>query len=184
MSNKKLEAKTLFQEKRYQDAMKKFEEFLFDKPNDLDAKIGFILSDMAQENELDAKTLYDFYENARKQNIQSVNTLLEDLLKENFGTSNEEIDPLTNIINTELAEYVLYSDFLLLVEARGDFKRAFEDLIFSTKIVIDSKEDFVEFITNLLENGYTNTALNFLENAIVLYPHEEFFKKTLGQIEV
>jgi tetratricopeptide (TPR) repeat protein len=181
----KIVAKSLFKQRRYQDAMKKFESILSISPYDIEAKLGFLLCDMAQQRESDAKTLFEFYEESKKSNADDANALLDDLLKDDTVNLSDEIWSFDKLYRSdELKDYVEYRDFLALVESRGEFKRAFEDMIFSTKIVIDSKEDFIEFISKLLENGYTNTALNYLESAISLYPHEDFFQKTLGKLEV
>jgi len=181
----KIVAKSLFKQRKYQDAMKKFEMILSISPYDIEAKLGLLLCDMAQQRENDALILFEFYEESKKSNISQTNTLLDELLKDDAIKLSDESLNFDKIYRSEeLKDYVEYRDFLTFVESRGEFKRAFEDLIFSTKIVIDSKEDFIEFISKLLENGYTNTALNYLENAIALYPHEDFFQKTLGQLEV
>jgi len=181
----KVVAKLLFRQRKYQDAMKKFERILYISPYDIEAKLGLLLCDMAQERENDAKTLFEFYEESKKSNADDASVLLDDLLKDDTINLSDDIWSIDKLYRSdELKDYVEYKDFLVLVESRGDFKRAFEDMIFSTKIVIDSKEDFIEFISKLLENGYTNTALNYLESAISLYPHEVFFHKTLGKLEV
>ncbi|RUM67947.1 MAG: hypothetical protein DSZ06_00070 [Sulfurospirillum sp.] len=184
MKKLKIEAKEFFKNRKYKDAIKKFQAVLMEEPFDLEAKLGVMLCDMAETNEYEAKNLFEMYESAKDKNIGDIGILLEDILQEGDEQLFDEADELKKLYSDELKDYVEYRDFLTFVESRGEFKRAFEDLMFSAKIVIDSKEDFIEFISRLLENGYTNTALNYLENAIALYPHEDFFQKTLGQLEV
>ena len=55
-----------------------------------------------------------------------------------------------------------YSDFLRGVEEIG-FKKSFENIIFSTKLVINNKNDFLDFLEKLLENGYEEFILDYLE---------------------
>jgi len=165
--------------------MKKFSDILSVYPHDLEAKLGVLLCDMAFDREYEAKIIFHLYEESKNSNIKDVESLLGDLLREDYIQMKDEFGSIENLYKIdELSDYVEYRDFLVFVELRGGFKRAFEDLIFSTKIVIDSKDDFIEFISQLLENGYTNTALNYLESAVALYPNEDFFQKTLGQLEV
>ncbi len=60
-----------------------------------------------------------------------------------------------------------------LIEARGSFKEAFEDIMFSTKVIISRKEDFVDFLAKLIENGFVEISLNYLESAVTLFPNDE-----------
>ncbi len=46
---------------------------------------------------------------------------------------------------------------------RGSFRVAFEDIMFSTKVAIENKEDFYDFVTKLIDNGFENTAYTYLE---------------------
>jgi hypothetical protein len=83
----------------------------------------------------------------------------------------------------EIENGIEYKDFKNLIDDRESFKIALEDLLFSTKIIIHKKDDFIEFVTLLLNNGYTNVALNYLESALSLYPYEIFFQDALSQLE-
>ncbi len=78
---------------------------------------------------------------------------------------------------------IIYEDFLDLMNTKGSFKKAFEDIMFSTKIIIDEKDDFIDFVNLLIENDFKDMALNYVENALLYYPSELFFQKTLKQLE-
>ena len=41
----------------------------------------------------------------------------------------------------------------------------------------------MEFVSLLLENNYSNLALDYLESALSLFPHETFFQDRLKQLE-
>ena len=68
---------------------------------------------------------------------------------------------------------IKYEDFMALIESRGSFKEAFEDIMFSTKVIISKKEDFVDFLAKLIENGFIEMSLNYLESAVTLFPNDE-----------
>ena len=68
---------------------------------------------------------------------------------------------------------IKYEDFMSLIQSRGSFKEAFEDIMFSTKVIISKKEDFVDFLAKLIENGFVEISLNYLENAVTLFPNDE-----------
>ncbi|ARE79935.1 histidine kinase [Campylobacter helveticus] len=60
-----------------------------------------------------------------------------------------------------------YKDFLESVKRVG-FKKSFENIIFNTKLVIDDKKDFLDFLENLCKNGYKEAALDYMED---IFPH-------------
>jgi len=75
----------------------------------------------------------------------------------------ETPDPLK-----EQADYedgIRYEDFIQLVASRGDFKEAFEDIMFSTKVVITDKKEFIDFIKKLSTEGFNEMALAYLDAA-------------------
>jgi hypothetical protein len=65
---------------------------------------------------------------------------------------------------------ISYEDFQSIVSQRGDFKRAFEDIMFSTKVIISEKKDFINFLESLVSNGFDEIALNYLESASSIFP--------------
>ena len=76
--------------------------------------------------------------------------------------------PLKDRLDYENA--ISYDDFQKIVEKRGEFKRAFEDIMFSTKVVISDKKDFMNFLDSLVSNGFNEMALNYLESASAIFP--------------
>jgi tetratricopeptide (TPR) repeat protein len=173
-------AKNNFFKREYKKALLHFSLALKDEPYDLDAKIGVLLSDMAMEKEEEAMALFELYEVSRREGLEGVDSIIETLL------SDDEIEIITNqddAISQTYEDGIEYHDFIKLVASREDFQRALEDLMFSTRIIIHKKEDFIEFVNLLLENDYSNLALNYLETALSLFPHETFFHETLKQLE-
>jgi hypothetical protein len=68
-----------------------------------------------------------------------------------------------NLTTVNQLDAINYEDFQLLIKQRGSFKVAFEDIMFSTKVAIEKKEDFYDFVTKLIDNGFNNMAYNYLE---------------------
>ncbi len=173
-------AKNNFFKKEFKKALLNFSLALKDQPYDLDAKIGALLSDMAMEKEEEAMALFELYEASRAEGIEGINDVIASLLESNdFEIIRQEEDKN----NVQHEDGILYSDFLQLVDSRDNFQRALEDVMFSTRIIIYEREDFIEFVNLLLENHYSNIALSYLENALSLYPHETFFQETLEKLE-
>ncbi len=174
-------AKNNFFKREYKKALLNFSLALKDEPYDLDAKIGVLLSDMAMEKEEEAMALFELYEVSRHKGVEDIYEILETLLDSDRPDISENIK-LKNFENFENG--ITYKDFLYLVDDRESFQRALEDLMFSTRIIIEKKEDFIEFINLLLENNYSSLALSYLENALSLYPHESFFQERIRKLEI
>jgi len=73
----------------------------------------------------------------------------------------------------EYADGIRYSDFLTLVESRESFKKAFEDIMFSTKVVISDKDEFIDFVTKLSQEGFDEMALGYLDATSHLFGNDQ-----------
>lgn len=67
-------------------------------------------------------------------------------------------------IDIDKNDGILYKDFKELEKDIG-FKEAFEDLMFSSKIIFTNKNDFLYFVKNLVKFGYEDIAMNYFENS-------------------
>ncbi len=185
MQSSKDEAKEFFLDGEYKKASFNYSLVLNENPEDTEAKVGLTLCDLAEENELEAIELFELYQNARVESMDSTIDMIDSFFSDGefgFDISMEEVDDMKeNFIEYE--DGIEYKDFKNFIYDREDFIQALEDLMFSTKLIIQRKEDFVEFITLLLDNGYKNSALNYLESAMRLYPYESFFVESISKIE-
>ena len=168
-----------FYKKDYSLALFYFSLALQEDPESEDARLGAILTDMASEKETEAEALFEYYllskENG-KENIEDIINLV--------GSSAESI---YGLIEKKELQYAIdeengieYEDFKKLIKQRGSFKKAFEDIMFSTKVLISKKEDFVDFLEKLIDNGFTEMSLNYLESAINIFPND---KKLLNLVD-
>jgi hypothetical protein len=76
----------------------------------------------------------------------------------------------------------MYSEFKEIVEEDGDFRRIFENIMFSTRVIITEKDDFVDFLDKLMENNYHEMALSYLEGALAVHPNDEKLRKLLRRL--
>ena len=154
-------------------------------PFDKEAKIGALLSDMATEQEDEAIALFEYYETTKNLDQDNNDEIIEEITNGVDMSSDyiyQLLDGLEEYIIT-LEDGVEYKDFLQLCEDKDSFKKALEDIMFSTKIIIHKKDDFIDFVNLLIENNYRDLALNYIENALQYYPTEMFFQKKLKQLE-
>lgn len=165
-----------FYAKNFTEAMFQFSLALSVDPQSKEARIGAILCDMAIQNEEQAMALFEYYILTKENGAEDC----EDVMEEIINSVEEHSDKLAHLftesdlearINAENG--IKYEDFMNLIQSRGSFKEAFEDIMFSTKVIISKKEDFVDFLSKLIENGFVEMSLNYLESAITLFPNDE-----------
>jgi tetratricopeptide (TPR) repeat protein len=168
-------AKESFSKAKYKEAMQQFGIVLQSFPNSKEAYNGVILSEMAMSGEGGAEALFDYYEILQEEDSESADKIMNDILQ-NMDSSIESIsevlaEPLKNRLEYE--DGILYEDFKKLLNEGGDFKEIFENIMFSTKVIITQKEDFLNFLDSLIENNFIDMALSYLESAINVYPNDQ-----------
>ena len=130
-------AEAQFVNGEYRQSLQSYGLLLKDHPDLGEARVGVYLSDLGLESEDDAQALFDYYQVIKTEQddaVEVIDNLIHTL--DNSKNSLQEllIDPMR-----EQADYedgIRYEDFMQLVASRGSFKEAFEDIMFSTKVVI------------------------------------------------
>ncbi|HIP55184.1 MAG TPA: hypothetical protein EYH11_06900 [Sulfurimonas autotrophica] len=178
------QAKESFTKAEYKSALDKFAQVLQKDPNSKEAFNGVILSEMAMSGEEGAEALFDYYEILREEDKEQADLIMSEILESIDGSLEKlsEIfaEPLRNRL--EFEEGILYSDFQKILEEGGGFVETFENVMFSTRVVITSKEDFIDFLDKLIEHGFAQMALTYLENALTLYPDDRLLRKLLKKL--
>jgi len=189
------EAKKYFSQSDYKKALEKFATVLQNYPKSKEAYNGVILSEMALSGEGGAEALFDYYEILQSQDKENADEIMSEILENMDGT----LEQLSAIFSEPLKERleqedgVLYNDFKNILKANeNDFKKVFDNIMFSTKVIITKKEDFIEFLDILIENGYYDMAFNYLENALNIFPidkqlrqlFEKLSQKTQNKIDI
>ncbi|ANV97355.1 hypothetical protein BBW65_00305 [Helicobacter enhydrae] len=148
-------------------ALRLFTLQLYKSPNNNEAKMGAILCDLAFLNPDYAIALADYYF-----------TLLEDLpmtqaqerILKIIQSGDEKDNAISDAVfalnqdKIEGLEGISFEDFQAFIQTKSNFKEAFEDLIFSTKIIFADRTDIYAFLDLLIDYGYANLALDYLEN--------------------
>ena len=158
----------------YQNALISYGLILKDYPALDEAKIGVYLSDLGIESEEEAQALFDYYQVIKTEKENAVDII--DGLIDTLDSSKQYIHELLLNPVQEQVEYgdgIRYSDFLILIENRGSFKKAFEDIMFSTKVVITEKDEFIDFVTQLANEGFDEMALNYLDATTALFGDDQ-----------
>jgi hypothetical protein len=158
----------------YRKALRSYGLILKDYPTLEEAKIGVYLSDLGTESEEEAQALFDYYQmiKSEKENaVDIIDGLIESLDSSKHQLQELLVNPLQEQI--EYSDGIRYSDFLMLIENRGSFKKAFEDIMFSPKVVITDKDEFIDFVTQLANEGFDEMALNYLDATSSLFGDDQ-----------
>jgi len=178
------QAKESFSRAEYERALSKFAEVLQNYPNSKEAFNGVILSEMALSGEDGAEALFDYYEVLKEEDKEQADIVMSEILESMDGSlerlSELFAEPLRERL--EFEDGILYSDFKALIEEGGDFKEIFENIMFSTRVIITKKEDFIDFLEKLIANNFSDMALTYLENALSLYPTESVLRTLLKKL--
>ena len=178
------QAKDSFSRADYKNALQKFAEVLQNYPNSKEAYNGVILSEMALSGEVGAEALFDYYEILKDEDKEQADVIMGEIL-ENMDGSLERLSQIFAQPLRERLEFengILYSDFMQLLKEGREFKETFENIMFSTKVIITKKEDFLDFLDRLVEHNFVDMALNYLENALSIYPDDALLSKLLKKL--
>ena len=155
-------ANSLYASGKYLKAMQKYNELVSKYPDNEEFKLYILLCDIATENEEKSNMFYDYFTVAKIENLDNAIEYVKGMIKAYDGDV-EEITKLLQEISSmavESLDAIDYKDFLELVQSRGNFKEAFEDIMFSTKVAITSKDDFFDFVNKLIDNDFETSAYN------------------------
>ncbi len=148
----------------YNSAMTTYGLLLKENPTDIDAKIGAFLCDIGMENGDEAQALYDYYQIIKSEQDNASETMIN--LISTLDSTKDQIAQLLSPMVEDKIDYqdgISYRDFLQFVDNRGDFSKAFEDVMFSTKVILKGKEEYIDFISQLIDKGEDELAEQFLD---------------------
>ncbi len=167
-------AEKQFMNGNFEESMQSYGFVLNEFPEYGEAKVGVYLSDLGLENAENAQALFDYYQIIKKEKEDAVE-IIDNLIHALDNTSSvlQELllDPMREGI--EYNDGIRYEDFMTLVVSRGSFKQAFEDIMFSTKVIITNKKDFIDFVKRLANEGYESMALSYLDAASGIFGDDQ-----------
>ena len=157
-------AEEQFLKREYDNALKLNGLVLKDHPQLKDAKVGAYLCDMGLDSDEEAQALFSYYQAIKELN-DDADMIIDELMQAIYSTRVIVHDALSDTFDgIREGDGIGYGDFLELVRDKGSFKEAFEDIMFSTRVVIKSREEFIDFIKMLEKEGYDDVALRYLDN--------------------
>jgi len=149
---------------KYENALTTYGLLLKENPTNGAAKIGAYLCDIGMESEEEAQALFDYYQIIKEEtgDAEEVMTNLISTLDTTKGQLSELLNPIEERIEYE--DGIRYTDFLDFVDQRDDFATAFEDVMFSTRVILKGRDEYIEFISELMKRGEFKLAEEFLDS--------------------
>jgi tetratricopeptide (TPR) repeat protein len=169
---------------QYQNALRDYSLILKDHPDSKEAYNCAILADMAMSGESAGEALFDYYTILKNEESESADIIISEILETMDGTIEQLSTLFSETIKQRLAyeDGIMYNEFKELVREEKDFNRIFENIMFSTRVIITEKEDFVDFLDNLIDHGYQEMALSYLESALGVYPNDRQLRNLLRRL--
>lgn len=132
-----------------------------------------MLCNLAKDSPEEAKMLfeYSFSKDARNED-NSLNEILEVLESRGYEVDEE----------LEGQDAITYDDFKRLSDKNG-FKSTFENIMFSTRVMISNKDDFLEFVRDLIKNNFLEMGISYLESAAVMFGGDERIDELFAEVK-
>ena len=170
-------AHKLFEIGEYKEALNIYSQLLAIDPYNEEYKLYPVICDIAFEDAGRAVALFDFIQVEKSlNNLNFAIHYVKNAIKAYDGNTELMMKLIKDVAKsaTESLEAIDYKDFLNIVNQKGSFRRAFEDIMFSTRVAINSKEDLIDFINKLIEINFENAAYSYLDgfNHVLKYDED------------
>lgn len=178
-------AHSLFTQKKFKEALFNYSLLISNFPDNKEYPMYALFCDISIEDESKALSLFDYFSVLKKDGLDEAIEYIEDVIDAYDGDIEKMMGLLEEIAesNVNSLEAINYEDFNKTVEQRGSFKLAFEDIMFSTKVAINNREDFYDFVTKLIDNGFDNTAYNYLDGFNEYFNYDKEIVKLYKKLE-
>lgn len=177
------EANAFFLERKFEKALFIYSQLSSQFPKNREYPVYALFCDIATEDVEKAISLFDYFSIAKEEDMETALEYVEDVINAYDGDMDKMLEILSELSESTVdsLDAIKYEDFKKLIESRGSFRVAFEDIMFSTKVAIESKEDFLDFVDKLIENDFNNTAYSYLDGFNDYFAYdtkiEELYKK-------
>ncbi|MDD5406435.1 MAG: hypothetical protein PHE73_05810 [Sulfurovaceae bacterium] len=167
------QAEALFLKGEYKSALQTYGILLKEFPKLDEARMGIYLSDLGMESDDEAQALFDYYYSIKDKQEDAIG-IINEIIESLDASKNTLQEIISNHMSSQLElDGISYSDFKSLINTRGDFKKTFEDIMFSTKVVITTKEELVDFIKELKNGGFDEMALKYIDESASLFANDQ-----------
>ena len=179
------EANSFFTQRKFEKALFLYSQLSSEFPDNKEYQIYALFCDIASEDEEKAMSLYDYFVVVKDENLEVAIRYVEDVINAYDGDIDKMMEILKEVSSStiESLDAIRYEDFKKLIESRGSFRIAFEDIMFSTKVAIENKDDFFDFVTKLIDNDFNTTAYTYLDGLNEYFSYDQEIEKLYKKLE-
>jgi len=169
------QAHSYFTAGQYDRALFIYSQVVSKNPTNNEYSLYCLLCDLGFENTDKAQSLFDYFIIAKDEDNSTAISYVENIINAYDGDNAKMLDLLQDIShkNVETLNAIEYNDFMKLVKDRGSFKEAYQDIMFSTKVAITSKDDLIDFIEKLIENNFDTMAYTYLDGFNEFFTYDD-----------
>jgi tetratricopeptide (TPR) repeat protein len=179
------EANSFFLEKNFEKALFLYSQLASNFKDNKEYPIYALFCDIASEDEEKALSLYDYFSVSKEESLDEAIKYIDDIVSAYDGDIDKMMEVLKDLSSSTVdsLDAIKYDDFKILINSRGSFRIAFEDIMFSTKVAIENKEDFFDFVTKLIDNDFNTTAYTYLNGFNEYFAYDEEIEKLYKKLE-
>ena len=179
------EANSFFTQRKFDKALFLYSQLSSNFPQNKEYPIYALFCDIATEDEEKAISLYDYFAIVKDENLEEAIRYVEDVVNAYDGDIDKMMEILKELSTStvESLDAIRYEDFKNLINSRGSFRIAFEDIMFSTKVAIENKDDFFDFVTKLIDNDFNSTAYTYLDGFNEYFSYDKEIEKLYKKLE-
>ncbi|MFA9240556.1 MAG: hypothetical protein ACEQSQ_11815 [Candidatus Paceibacteria bacterium] len=179
------EANSFFTQRKFDKALFLYSQLSSNFPDNKEYPIYALFCDIASEDEQKALSLYDYFSVVKDENLEVAIRYVEDVVNAYDGDIDKMMEILKELSSStvESLDAIRYEDFKKLIKSRGSFRVAFEDIMFSTKVAIENKDDFFDFVTKLIDNDFNSTAYTYLDGFNEYFSYDQEIEKLYKKLE-
>ena len=179
------EANSFFTQRKFDKALFLYSQLSSNFPDNKEYPIYALFCDIASEDEQKALSLYDYFSVVKDENLEVAIRYVEDVINAYDGDIDKMMEILKELSSStvESLDAIRYEDFKKLIKSRGSFRVAFEDIMFSTKVAIENKDDFFDFVTKLIDNDFNSTAYTYLDGFNEYFSYDKEIEKLYKKLE-
>ena len=179
------EANAFFLQKKFDKALFLYSQLSSNFPENKEYEIYALFCDLASEDEIKAMSLFDYFSIIKEENLEDAIIYIEDVIDAYDGDVDKMMEMLKDLSTStvEALDAIRYDDFKKLIDSRGSFRIAFEDIMFSTKVAIENKDDFFDFVTKLIDNDFNSTAYTYLDGFNEYFSYDKEIERLYKKLE-
>ena len=164
-----------FVAQEYDKALFLYSQISYTQPTNLEYQLYALFCDIASEDSNKAQELFDYFIIKKEEDFSNAIEFIKNSIDAYDGDQELILRMIQDVTkqSVESLDAIEYEDFLQLEKARGSFRVAYEDIMFSTKVAIQSKDDLVDFINKLIENGFDTTAYSYLDGFNEVFSYDK-----------